>query len=135
MPNDKQKKVLREMEQKAKLYAAKSTQLSNQLEEAEQFLQQMPGKMQLTVMGNRPEDVLEFCRVSDEWRLYYGVGEDGAWVTESTVQIKAAAARLLPFLVKKLMATQTDNLAKVETGLEALSGLPFLSDKNEGGAE
>ena len=123
------------MERKAKLYAAKSTQLSNQLEQAEQFLEQMPGKMQISVTGSSKWDVLEFCRKGEGWGLYYGVEEDGSWVTEAPVQVKAAAAKLLPELVERLITTQADKLSEVEIGLDALSGLPFLIAEDQGGAQ
>ncbi len=133
MPIDQSQKLLRELEEKARLYAQKSTKMSNQLEEAEQFLQAMPGKMLIAVVGNRHWDKLEFCRKSDEWRLFYGTEAEGAWVTEASVDIKAKAARLLPELVIKLLKTQTENLTAVEKGLEALSAIPFLKGSGQGG--
>jgi len=131
------RKVLREMENNAELYAKKATELSDMLERAEAFLREMPGKVDIIVVGDGgPDwDKLEFTRnQSDGWRLWYGPDDEkGAWVTEASVEIKASAAKLLPLLVQRLMDTQTSKLSEVECGLEALSQVPFLKPPVDGG--
>ena len=47
------------------------------------------------------------------------------------MQIKAAAAVLLPELYENLVKGQTDRLEKVDVGLAALTELPFLIDDDD----
>ena len=135
MPNDNSEKLLRDLKRKTKLYAEKTTQLSNMLEEVVDFLRQIPGKTEV-VVGDHQYDKLEFIRNGDTWDLWYGPDSDeGGWVTKSSVSIKAAAAKMLPRLFEKLLGEQSAHLLEVEKGLEALNSLPLFSDDAQGGGK
>lgn len=123
MPKQQSEKMLRELELRAKEFGDKSTKLSNMLEEAEAFLQRMPAKVQVNV------EQLSFRRSPhvQEWKLWY----ESEVVTESSVAIKARAARLLPPLVKELFSSLSNRLVEVDAGLEALSRVPFLGEEDQ----
>ncbi len=129
-------KMLRELERKANEYASKATQLSTMLEQAEQFLQEMPGKIKIEVSEDNSPYTLEFFRhQTDGWRLWYGVDQEGSFVTDASVTEKAAAAKLLPELVNQLVSLQTQRLSQVEDALEALNTIPFLRSSGEDGGK
>lgn len=139
MPNDKSEKLLRDLKRRTKVYAEKTTQLSNMLEEVVEFLQKIPGKT-VVIVRDDDYDKLEFIRHGEKWDLWYGpdpeVDEDGGgWVTSSSVPIKAAAAKMLPRLFEKLIGEQSSHLVEVEKGLEALNSLPLFLDESQGGGK
>ena len=125
MPDSQSEKMLRALGERAKEYAAKSTKLSNMLEEAETFLQKMPSKLEAKV-GD-----LSFVRSQDGWRLWFGPDEYGDWVTESPVSVKAKAAILLPALVNQILGDMSERLDEVDAGLIALNSLPFVSSEDD----
>lgn len=129
MPNQQSEKMLRELNRKAKEFAEKSTRLSNQLEEAEAFLQEMPGKLEVSVGEGWGQ--LSFSRCQSGWRLWYGSEQDGELVTEASVETKAHAASLLPELVNRLFAVVSERLEQVDAGLTALKDVPFLDNESE----
>ena len=137
MPNEHSEKLLRDLKRKTKLYAEKTTQLSNMLEEVVEFLRQIPGKTEV-IVRHSDYDKLEFIRRGDEWDLWFGPEEvhiGGGWVTSSSVTIKAAAAKMLPELFEKLLGEQSSHLLEVEKGLNALQSLPLFGEEPQGGAE
>jgi len=117
------------MQQKSEGYAEKTTRLSNRLEAAEQFLKQLPGKLEVSVWGG--SNCLSFTRCEDGWCLWYSAEPDGQRVTEAPVSVKAIAAQLLPELVDTLFARISDQTAQVDAGLEALDTIEFLRDGEE----
>jgi len=129
MPNKQPGKMLRVLKHNATEYAEKATRLSNLLDEAETFFQEMPGKMEVAVdQGNRR---LKLERWNSDWRLLYSEDQRVDLVTEATVDVKAMAAQLLPELVDRLASTVSQRLIDVDAGLEALRRVPFLNDPQE----
>jgi hypothetical protein len=96
-------------------YAAKATELSNRLEDAERFLQSLPSKFPARV-GN-----LAFCRDNGEWRLRYG----GRPVAEAPVSAKVLAAESLPQLIETMQREQREQLALIEAAIAAMDSLGF----------
>ena len=134
MPNQDSQKLLRELKKKNEVYAQKSTQLSELLDEAERFLNGLSAKMSISV-AESDWDRLVFMRSAVGWKLWYGSGDEGSWVTEGSVSVKAAAAQLLPELFDRLVSTQDEKLGEVEIALKALSSLPYLKADRTGGAQ
>lgn len=125
MPNQQSETMLRELNRKAKEYGEKATLLSNLLEEAEAFLNELPSKMHVSV--GEGDNQLTFVRwESSDWRLWYGDDQEGSLVTDAPVELKAKAARMLPQLVDVLFASVSERLSVVNEGLDALKQVPFL---------
>lgn len=129
--NQHSEDILRELRQKSVQFSEKSSRLSDSLSNAEEFLREIPGKIQISVGDG--EDILTFLRTdrAGGWRLWYGGAEFGQWVLQSPIEIKAKAAVLLPQLLRELLAAITTNLQDVEAGLEALNNSPFLKEEGD----
>ena len=126
---------IRKMKMQSEEFAKKSTQLSKMLEQAEHFLQHMPGKFRVFV-GKAP-DSLSFERRHNDWKLFYGhepeLINEGEYllhplhaVTSASVTTKAKAAILLPELFETIVTTSASQLSSVDKGLKALQTIPFL---------
>lgn len=118
------------MNLKSQKYAENATLLSNRIEEIEALLQQTTGKVEVTVYCN--EGSLAFCRVGDDWRLWFeylqSEHEDphpGEVVTESSVAVKSLAAKMLPELLERLSSELSSKLDQVSEGLNALDQIKF----------
>lgn len=126
----RQSKVLEELEEQSRLYSQKATLLSNLLEQAEQFLREMPGKVAIqTGLPHRDFD-LAFIKMGGDWRLvfveYEGETPKLVPVVQATILQKAEAAKLLPELYGLLVDKLTEGQAEIDRGLESLKDLPFL---------
>lgn len=123
--------ILRELRQKSEQFSAKSSRLSDSLSRAEEFLRDIPGKIQISVGDG--EDTLGFFRAdrAGGWRLWYGGEEYGQLVAQAPIEVKAKAAVLLPQLIREMLAAITTNLQDVEAGLEALDNSPFLKAEGD----
>lgn len=128
--------LLSDVNRKAEQYASKASQLSDLLEEAETFLQEMPGKIQTEAQGEC--GALAFRKGPAAWRLYWregcdyfdeSSGEDWVLVTDASVVVKSLAAQVLPMLVERIFTTQEERLEEVEKALQCLATVPFLSVK------
>jgi len=116
---------VRSLRDKSSNYAVKATLLSQSLQAAESFLQQIPGKIEVSVGEGWHK--LEFIKHSSfGWKLWYGDDEDGGFVTSAPVEIKAEAAKLLPELLELLVESINGKLEAVDAGLDALKKIPFL---------
>ncbi len=125
MGNQRFDEFVRTLRNKSNNYALKTTKLSQSLEAAEAFLQEIPGKIEVSV--GEGWEKLDFVRHSAlGWKLWYGSDEEGCWVTNAPVEIKAKAATLLPESLDTLVDSITGKLEAVEAGLEALKRIPFL---------
>jgi hypothetical protein len=122
--------MLKTLEDQSAEYAQKASRLSDLLELAECFLQEMPGKV-AAEFGDRTHlsGKIMFIRCQDEWRLVFESQElqEDEFVCESTVQVKARAAILLPELMRLIFDTRSSRLQMVEQALEGLEKLPFLA--------
>jgi hypothetical protein len=116
---------VRSLREKSSNYAVKATLLSQSLEAAESFLQQIPGKLEVSV--GEGCHTLRFIKHSSlGWKLWYGDDSEGVFVTSASVEIKAQAAKLLPELLELLVESINGKLEAVDAGLEALKKIPFL---------
>lgn len=125
--NQHSEEMLRVLNEHASEFAAKATLLSNMLEEVEAFLQRLEGKTPVEIIDD--DEVLTFSRDSGEWRLLFLDSGGHAVVTESSVSVKARAARLLPKLLDQLIERQQSRLVEVDEALAALKQLPLFKDK------
>ena len=134
MINNRAAEILLEMRQKSDRYAEKSTRLSELLERAECFLNELPGKVEITIADTK--GFLHFKRCQGAWQLQYEADNTSFNntfnVTEAPVHIKAAAAKLLPELIDTLLQVISERVSEVDAGLEALDTIEFLRD-SEGG--
>jgi hypothetical protein len=126
-----QAQVLEQLKEQSRLYSQKATLLSNMLEQAEQFLRQMPGKVPVQTQTDHSECELAFAKTGGDWRLVLiefvnGSEAKGNTVTQGTILQKAEAARLLPELYQLLISKLTDGQEAIESGLRSLKELPFL---------
>jgi hypothetical protein len=116
---------VRTLRDRSSKYATRATLLSQSLEAAESFLQQIPGKIEVSV--GEGWNKLEFMKRSSlGWKLWYGDDQEGCFVTNASVEIKAEAAKLLPKLLEVLVESITGKLEAVDAGLESLKKIPFL---------
>ena len=125
MGNQKGDAFLRELQCKSDAFAAKATRLSKVIENIDDFLQQLPGKVEVSVPGEK-HSILEFSKHSHGWVLWYGNERDGYNLTAAPVEIKAEAAKFLPKLIEVLVAKINDRLSTVDAGLKSLEGIPYL---------
>lgn len=125
MAYDDVRRVLREMKHESVLYARKTTELSDLLDEVEFFLQELPGKAGVEVLdtGQAGARRLAFNRYQNKWRLLYVDTTTGQWVpvTQASVPIKAKALAILPRLLDEIRRVQSDVVENVERGLQGLS--------------
>ena len=124
--------MLRALSKNGGILAAKATALSTRLEAAENYLDQLPGKSEVSA-SHGDDDYLTIERSSlGRWRLvYYESTEHGTQkhlVTEASVPVKVWAAQLLPQLFERLSETIANRLELVDKGLSALDNLPFAAD-------
>jgi hypothetical protein len=128
----KQSKLLQELQSQSILYSQKATLLSKLLEQAEQFLRQMPGKIAIRTESSNSSYDLGFAKEGGIWRLELWRFEDDGMnskiipVTQANILQKATAATLLPELYERLKSTFTQGQAEIDRGLESLKDLPFL---------
>ena len=135
MSNDNSQSILRKAYPKAELFASKSTQLSNLLDEIEQSLQDLPGKIHIDVSDENVIGELSLIKRGRKWQLRYTDHDNVWWVAESSVAIKASAAQLVPKLLLELTQQQADELEQVEKGLQSLGTIQYLDLKGTGGAQ
>lgn len=132
-------KLLAELNLRAAKYAEKATQVSNLLQRAEYVFQEMPGKLQVLVGDADDDGELSFQREEGKWRLTFVTREEGGLshyvVTESPVEIKARAAKLLPELFNTLLDLQKERQDLLDNALEALKEIPFLDVPTSGNNE
>ena len=113
----------------------KSTLLSELIERVENFLNELPSKIEV-LYKVADKKYLRFTRDKERWRLSYDDGGTGRlWLTEATVEIKAHAARFLPNLYSQLVTDQSKRLNEVEAALNALKNIPILREQIEEGSK
>lgn len=107
-------------------YGARATALSNYLEQVEMFLQHLEGKVE-TFVTSDDGSLLAFERARGGWRLAYGESDYSRTpVNEGSVELKAAAALLLPLLWSQIESRQANGIKLLDAALEAVESLPFV---------
>lgn len=118
---------LRKLRVTADEFAKKSTALSNKLEWAQAYLDELPSKLQVSV-GVEGTGLLMLLRHKDGWYLCYGTNKNNSeLVVNASLLVKSKAALLLGELFGKLSTAMAEQLQDVEVGLEALKDSPFPS--------
>ena len=126
---------LRELSELSSEYAEKATRISDLVEEAEQFLCSMPGKVEARVEDG--DYVLRFDRSHNKkWGLKLDVPDEHGdpytlVVTESAIDVKATAVGMFPTLFDELLDTMRSRLKIVKAGLESESELEALFGKGD----
>lgn len=129
-----------DLQERTKEFSKKATQLSERIEKVQEVLQNLPGKFFAAV----PLDggLLAFSRYHGEWQLTHAMSalpiplaasaasaaNDFSPLTAATIQIKARAAYVLPTLIEALAQQASEQLERVNEGLEAIEGIPFLKE-------
>jgi hypothetical protein len=129
--------ISQDIAQRSQDYAAKATLLSNLLVQAESFFAELPGKFPISTPEEAGGTSLSLERIKSDWRLvlrYKDCAFDNpddvytaeSKVTESSLWVKAAAAKRLPALYKSYLEVLDGKIDEVEAGLAQLRELPFL---------
>jgi hypothetical protein len=121
--------ILETLQASSREYARKATQLSNLLVDAEQFVREMPGKIEVHTEVERGEACLSFEKSKNDWALILrleGYDERPVRVSQANIQQKAEAAKQLPALYGLLLHHFSSMQIQVDRGLDALKELPFL---------
>lgn len=124
-------RILMDLREKSTEYALKATQLSNLLQQAEEFLREMPGKVEVATPIDQLGHSLALERRGKEWSLVLlrwhddEINESNI-VTRSSIAVKANAARLLPSLYLILVDHVEAAHEDVAIALASLGDLPFL---------
>ncbi len=109
MPDDPIQELLIDIEVESTRYGVGATDLSTRLEEIEQRLSLLPGKIDIMVEDDGAH--LHFTRLgADEWGLIYHAGGSGnRWTSLSSLPVreKVAAAELVEPLLVELRAQLT----------------------------
>lgn len=113
----------------SKQYAEKATQISVHLEKAEKILQRMPGKTVVSSSGSGGFS-MTFRKLSGHWRLVWERNPpmEACAVNDSPMEIKIAAANLLPALFENLLPTFRKRASDIKKSLDALEKMPFFAD-------
>ena len=111
--------------------ALRSTKLSEMLEAAERFLRNLPAKVSVSVGLGEPK-TLSFEKQRGEWRLVFQklLGDEitEETVTDSSIDVKAEAAALLPELLERVDDLTRSRLTKVDEALQSLNESPFFKN-------
>lgn len=141
------KPMLETLRERSALFSERATLLSNLLIQAEEFFNEMPGKIEVETEIREDDDVrLSLARVGKGWKLllehWEGTDSTSYEVIKAPIGIKAEAAKRLPELFRALMNHIGRQQDTVDDALQALTELPFLdfsiareSDSGRGGSD
>ncbi len=126
---------LRKLQVTADEFAKKSTALSNKLEWAQAYIDELPCKLPVSA-GVEGTGLLMLVRHKEGWHLCYGASKaNSEVVVNAPLWVKSKAAVLLSELFANLSAAITEQLQEVEIGLNALKDAPFPSVERESESE
>ena len=121
--NPTTKRDMRRLHAASEAFEKKSTELSDKLQAACSYIDDLPCKLPVSV--GEGDEQLMLRRTQNSWSLCYGSEESHEPVTRGSVTMKAKAAVLLGPLFAKLSTNIASQLSEVEVGLEAIKGTSF----------
>ncbi len=130
------------LEQLSAAYAAWTSGLSDRIKGIEDYLNSLPGKVEVGVPGNKlSEHQLRFVRSGSAWKLCFpNKNETGHFtgtfstLSDASIDTKAEFAQFLPELVKKLFETMLNKSMPMLAAHEALNQADaLLPNKPSGG--
>ncbi|QEG37162.1 hypothetical protein [Bythopirellula goksoeyrii] len=130
-PISRKVELLERLNAKAQSYSTKATLLSNALVEAEEFLQHLSGKIEVSVPMDSENTSLSFGRFGSNWCLLMDWQDDEGNersdpITQLSLDMKALAAEHLGKLYAELQKHFDELETRLDDSLASLRELPFL---------
>lgn len=124
MASDQFNKFISNLNQVSTSLSELSTKLSKQIEGFEAILNNLEGKVSVTVKGPS-DDLLAFQRSADGvWRLNYSHGSGAGWLSltsNASVEVKIRSVALFSLLLPAIAKQQTERVAELKQACEAMS--------------